>query len=459
MDTTILIRTVTYSRIEIYCLLDFKGELQIMLFNEPLAYRLRPEKIEDIVGQEELIGENTPLYKMIKKGHVPSMLLYGDPGTGKTSLAYAIAGSTNKDFYSINATTSSKKDIEQIISKARLSKNAILFIDEIHRFNKSQQDSLLKALEEGVITLIGATTENPFHSVNHAIRSRCGQIKQLKPLSTDAILKLLKRALNDSERGLGQLNVKIEEEHLQLIAETTGDGRTALTLLEDIVYASDETDEGIIVNLETVQYCIKNKGFTHDKKGDIYYNLLSGLQKSIRGSDTDAALYYLARLLEGGDLEAICRRLLVIAYEDIGLANPALCSRVLSAIQAVDRLGLPEGRIPLSVITVELCLSPKSNTAYKALDLAIQHVQKGIRDDIPDHIKDSHYSGAKTLGHGIEYKYPHNYPNSWVYQEYLPESIRNVTYYKPKDLGEERRLKQVYEKLTKLKLEGRRKNN
>ncbi len=340
-----------------------------------------------------------------------------------------------------------------------MTNNAILFIDEIHRFNKSQQDSLLKALEEGVITLIGATTENPFHSVNHAIRSRCGQIKQLKPLDQQAIIQLLKRALKDDEKGLGELNVQIDESLLASIAETTGDGRTALSLLEDIVFASDETEEGIVVTQETVEYCIKNKGFSHDNKGDIYYNLLSSFQKSIRGSDADAALYYLARLLEGGDLEAISRRLLVIAYEDIGLANPQLCSRVLPAIQSVERLGLPEGRIPLSVITVELCLSPKSNTAYKALDKAIKHVQKVATEDVPDHLKDTHYQGAKTLGHGQEYKYPHNYANSWVYQEYLPESIRHMSYYDPKDLGEEKRYKNVYDKLNQLKQQKRKKKS
>ncbi|MFD2637601.1 replication-associated recombination protein A [Piscibacillus salipiscarius] len=431
----------------------------MMLYQEPLAYRMRPEKIEEVVGQDEIIGENTPLYKMIQKSHVPSMLLYGEPGTGKTSLAFAISGSTNKEFFAINATTAGKKDVERIISEARMTNNAILFIDEIHRFNKSQQDSLLKALEEGVITLIGATTENPFHSVNHAIRSRCGQIKQLKPLDQQAIIQLLKRALKDDEKGLGELNVQIDESLLASIAETTGDGRTALSLLEDIVFASDETEEGIVVTQETVEYCIKNKGFSHDNKGDIYYNLLSSFQKSIRGSDADAALYYLARLLEGGDLEAISRRLLVIAYEDIGLANPQLCSRVLPAIQSVERLGLPEGRIPLSVITVELCLSPKSNTAYKALDKAIKHVQKVATEDVPDHLKDTHYQGAKTLGHGQEYKYPHNYANSWVYQEYLPESIRHMSYYDPKDLGEEKRYKNVYDKLNQLKQQKRKKKS
>ncbi|PKR79086.1 recombinase RarA [Halalkalibacillus sediminis] len=430
-----------------------------MLYQEPLSYRMRPRTIDEVVGQDHMIGEHTPLYKMIQNGHVPSMLLYGEPGTGKTSLAYAIAGSTNKEFHALNATTAGKKDIEAVIQEGKMTRNVILFVDEIHRFNKSQQDSLLKALEEGTITLIGATTENPYHSVNNAIRSRCGQIKQLKPLDQSAVKSLLHRALADEERGVGALSIDIEEHHLDRIAETTGDGRTALSLLEDIVYASEQIDgEGYVVTEETVLDCIKNKGFTHDKKGDIYYNLLSSFQKSIRGSDTDAALYYLARLLEGGDLEAITRRLLVIAYEDIGLANPQLCARVMPAIQSVERLGMPEARIPLSVVTVELSLSPKSNTAYKALDTAIAHVQKGVTGEIPDHLKDTHYQGAKDLGHGIEYKYPHNYPNSWVYQEYLPDSIKNVNYYKPNELGEEKRYAQTYEKLGKLRQDGRKKN-
>lgn len=395
-----------------------------MFNNEPLAFRMRPEKIEEVVGQKHVIGENTSLYKMIKNGYVPSMLLYGPPGTGKTSLAYAIAGSSNMEFFAINATSASKKEVEQIIQEAKLTRNVLLFIDEIHRFHKGQQDTLLNAMEEGIITFIGATTENPYHSVNNAIRSRCGQIKQLHPLNQDDILGLLHRALKDP-RGLSHMTIDISDDHLKLIAETTGDGRTALTILEEVVYASDMTDEGTYqVELETVQSSIQNKGFVHDNKGDIYYDLLSGFQKSIRGSDADAALYYLARLLEGGDLEAIMRRLLVIAYEDIGLASPAVAARVLPAIQSVERLGLPEARIPLSVITIELCLSPKSNTAYKALDKAIKHVKKGVTADIPDHIKDSHYAGASNLGHGVEYKYPHHSSTGWVTKNiYLSPSV------------------------------------
>nr|WP_289036759.1 replication-associated recombination protein A [uncultured Allobacillus sp.] len=426
-----------------------------MFNNEPLAFRMRPEKIEEVVGQKHVIGKDTSLYKMIKNGYVPSMLLYGPPGTGKTSLAYAIAGSSNMEFFAINATSASKKEVEHIIQEAKLTRNVLLFIDEIHRFHKGQQDTLLNAMEEGIITFIGATTENPYHSVNNAIRSRCGQIKQLQPLKKEDILGLLHRALKDP-KGLSNMTIDISEEHLKRIAETTGDGRTALTILEEVVFASDMTDEGVYqVELETVESSIQNKGFVHDNKGDIYYDLLSGFQKSIRGSDVDAALYYLARLLEGGDLEAIMRRLLVIAYEDIGLASPAVAARVLPAIQSVERLGLPEARIPLSVITIELCLSPKSNTAYKALDKAIKHVKKGITADIPDHIKDSHYAGASHLGHGVEYQYPHHSSTGWVYQEYLPDSLRGMTYYQPKMLGEEKRYAQTYEKLKKLANESR----
>lgn len=423
--------------------------------NEPLAYRMRPSKIEEVLGQEHIIGPNTALFKMIKNGHLPSMILYGPPGTGKTSLAFAIAKSMVKDFYALNATTAGKKDVEAVIEEAQLTRNAILFIDEIHRFNKSQQDSLLTALEEGVFTLIGATTENPFHSVNNAIRSRCGQIKELKLLHKQAVIRLLHGAIED-QRGFGNLILHYNEESLEQIANVTGDARTALNILEDAVWASMKNEENeIFIELETVKECIKNKGMTHDKKGDIYYNLLSGLQKSIRGSDVQASLYYLARLLEGGDLNAICRRLIVIAYEDIGLANPELCSRTLHVMDAVDRLGLPEARIPLAVITVELSLSPKSNSAYKGLDKAINQVKKGKSYEIPIHLRDTHYVGAKEMGHGVEYKYPHHYPNSWVYQEYLPTELVGKKFYEPLKSGYEQRLAKIFTRLQSLQQDHR----
>ncbi|MFZ3588280.1 replication-associated recombination protein A [Bacillus sp. DJP31] len=423
-----------------------------MFQTEPLSHRMRPKTIDDVIGQEDVIGPSSALFRMIQNGHVPSLLLYGPPGTGKTSLAFAIAGSTKKEFYPLNATTAGKKDIEKVIDEVRLTRNAILFIDEIHLLNKTQQDFLLKSLEEGVFTLIGATTENPFHSVRGAILSRIGQIKQLRQLSPSSILELLKRALKDESDGLGKIRINISDELLTRIANATGDGRSALTLLENIVWASVKDEkENIFVTEDTVKECIQNKGFIHDKKGDIFYNLLSSLQKSIRGSDTNAALHYLARLLEGGDLISICRRLLVIAYEDIGLANPELCARILPSIQSVERLGLPEGRIPLSIVTIELCLSAKSNTAYKALDKAIADVRDGRTGEIPTHLRDAHYRGAEKLGHGVEYLYPHDYPNSWVNQEYLPVEIKDRVYYEPKEAGTEKRLSQIYQKLNSLK--------
>lgn len=425
-----------------------------MYHSEPLAHRMRPRVIEDVVGQDHIIGENSALYKMIKKGHVPSLLFYGPPGTGKTSLAFAIANSTKKDFFPLHANTAGKKDIEDVVAEANLTRNAILFIDEIHLLNKTQQDALLKAMEEGIFTLIGATTENPFHSVRGAIRSRIGQIKQLKQLTEKDILCLLERALTDKGEGLGKYEIKIAQEDLLSIAQATGDARSALNLLEDIFWTADEDENGVfVITSEMVKQCIENKGFQHDKKGDIYYDLLSSFQKSIRGSDVNAALYYLARLLEGGDLVAISRRLLVIGYEDIGLANPELSARVLTAIQTVERLGLPEGRIPLAVIVVELCLSAKSNSAYKALDKAIEVVQKGKPYDIPPHLKDAHYQGAKELGNGQGYLYPHNYPNGWVKQQYLPNELSNTEFYQPVISGEEKRLAQIYERLNELSKE------
>lgn len=419
---------------------------------ERLAYRMRPKKIEDVIGQDHIIGENTALYKMVKNGHVPSLLLYGPPGTGKTSLAFALAGSSNKEFYPLHATKVGKKEIEAVIADARFTRNALLFIDEIHLLNKTQQDSLLGALEEGIVTLIGATTENPYHSVRGAIRSRIGQIKELNALTEESLLKVLRRTLDDEVEGFGKYEIQMAEEDLRLIAQSTGDARSALTLLEDIMWASDRDERGkYIVETDIVKQCIKNKGFTHDNKGDIYYDLLSSFQKSIRGSDVNAALYYLARLLEGGDLLAISRRLLVIGYEDVGLANPELAARVLTAIQTVERLGLPEGRIPLSVITIELCLSAKSNSAYKALDQALYDVKNAKTSDIPKHLKDSHYQGAADLGNGQGYLYPHDYPKGWVNQQYLPNDLVDSRYYSPKDAGEEKRLALIYNRLFELK--------
>lgn len=423
-----------------------------MAYYEPLAERMRPRTIDEIIGQDKAIGPNSTLYKMIRNGHTPSMILYGPPGTGKTSIAFAIANSSKLEFHPVHAATTGKKDLDEVIQNARLTRNVLLFVDEIHLLNKTQQDALLKALEDGTIILIGATTENPYHSVRGAILSRVGQIVQLSNLQPQAIKQLLKRAMTDESRGLGKYEMELTEEQLDLISHTTGDARSALTLLESIMWGSDRDETGrFIVQTETVKEIIESRGFLHDKKGDVYYDLLSAFQKSIRGSDVDAALYYLARLLEGGDLVAIARRLLVIGYEDIGLANPELAARVLPAIQTVERLGLPEGRIPLATITVELCLSPKSNTAYKALDQAIHYVQNERAHDIPAHLKDAHYDGAKKLGHGVTYQYPHDYPSGWVAQQYLPDELQGKSFYNGKQVGEEKRLVLTYEKLQQLK--------
>lgn len=425
------------------------------LFGEPLAYRMRPKNLDEVIGQQEIIGKQTSLYKMIKNGHVPSMLLYGDPGIGKTSLAYSIAGTTKIPFFALNATTAGKKDIENVVEEARFTGKVILFLDEIHRFNKAQQDYLLPHVERGDIILIGATTENPFHDVNPAIRSRCGQIKQLTRLTVPDLTQLLHRALKDDKNGLGKLSIHISEEQIQKIAfGSNGDARKALTLLESVVYATSNENDTYVVDDETINDLIENIGVYGDKNGSHFYNLLSSLQKSIRGSDVDASLYYLAHLLESGDLKAVHRRLLVIAYEDIGLANTSVGNNVLSAIISSERLGLPEARIPLSVAVTQMCLSSKSNSAYKALEKAIHDIRNGRVGEIPKHLRDGHYAGAKTLGHE-GYKYPHDYPigtfGGWVNQEYLPSNLHGTKYYQPINAGEEKRLAAIYHKLTQFK--------
>lgn len=423
--------------------------------NEPLAYKMRPKQIDEIVGQKHILGSDTPLYKMITKGHVPSMLLYGPPGVGKTSIANAIAGSSKLPFFALNATHAGKKDIEQVVMDARISGKVILFLDEIHRFNKLQQDTLLPHVENGSIILIGATTENPFHDVNPAIRSRCGEILQLERLTEKDVLQLLKKALADEIRGLGKLAIQATDDQLERIANAAnGDARKALTLLESVYYASDEVENVTILNDNAIDALAKRIGVFGDKGGSNFYNLLSALQKSVRGSDVNAALYYLAHLLESGDLIAVCRRLLVMAYEDVGLANPAVGAHVQAATEAAVKLGLPEARIPLATAVVEMCLSDKSNSAYKALDAAVQAIHEGKTGNIPNHLKDAHYAGAVELGH-VGYKYPHDSPvgtfGGWVKQQYLPDELIGTEFYKPVIAGEEKRMAGIYEKLKSFK--------
>lgn len=421
------------------------------MHNEPLAFRMRPRTIDEIAGQQHVIGQDTALYRMITNGHVPSMLLYGEPGIGKTSLAYAIAGSTDLTFIPLNATTSGKKDIERVVDEARITGKVILFLDEIHRFNKLQQDTLLPHVENGSVVLIGATTENPFHDVNPAIRSRCGEILQLQRLEKEDLLVLLDRALNDETRGLGKQQIEILDEQIEKIAEgVNGDARKALTLLESLISASDEEDGKVIIEDWLIDNLIGRVGVFGDKNGSHHYNLLSALQKSVRGSDTDAALYYLAHLLEVGDLVSVNRRLLVMAYEDVGLAAPEVGPHVAAATDAAIRLGLPEARIPLANAVIEMCLASKSNSAYKALDAAIAAIHQGKTGDIPMHLRDTHYAGAEKLGHG-GYIYPHDHPigsfGGWVNQSYLPDSIANLQFYTPVLAGEEKKSAAIYERL------------
>lgn len=421
------------------------------MHNEPLAFRMRPQTIDEVIGQEQAIGKGTPLYKMIKNGHVPSMLLYGEPGIGKTSMAYAIAGTSQLPFIALNATVAGKKDVEDVVKEARMTGKVLLFLDEIHRFNKLQQDTLLPHVESGSIVLIGATTENPFHDVNPAIRSRCGEIIQLRRLQPEDLQELLERTLADEEKGLGRRDIVISDEQITKIAESVnGDARKALTFLESLIAASDEEDGKVIVEDELLQQLLGRISLLGDKKGSHHYNLLSALQKSVRGSDVNAAMYYLAQLLEIGDLTAVTRRLLVMAYEDVGLAAPEVGAHVAAATDAALRLGMPEARIPLSVVTVEMCLASKSNSAYKAVDAAIRTLHSQQTGDIPMHLRDTHYSGAETLGHG-GYAYPHDTPigsfGGWTDQQYLPDSLKGTEFYTPVEAGDEARMAAIYKKL------------
>lgn len=419
--------------------------------NEPLAFRMRPRNIDEIAGQKDIIGEKTALYRMIKNGHIPSMLLYGEPGIGKTSLAHAIAGTCDLPFIALNATVSGKKDVESVVAESRITGKVLLFLDEIHRFNKLQQDTLLPHVESGAIVLIGATTENPYHDVNPAIRSRCGEIRQLSRLEPEDLLEVLHNALADEERGLGKMAIDITDEQITLIAEgVNGDARKALTVLESVISASDETDGKTIIEDWLIENLLGRIGLFGDKKGSHFYNLLSALQKSVRGSDVNAAMYYLANLLEIGDLIAVNRRLLVMAYEDIGLASPEVGPHVLAATEAAVRLGMPEARIPLANAVIEMCLASKSNSAYKAFDAAVKAINEGKIGDIPLHLRDAHYAGAAELGH-VGYKYPHDTPlgsfGGWVNQQYLPDKLVGTEFYKPVGAGEEKKLAAIYEKL------------
>ena len=416
---------------------------------QPLAFRMRPRTIEEIVGQQHLVGEGKIINRMVTAKMLSSMILYGPPGTGKTSIASAIAGSTKYAFRILNAATDSKKDLQIVAEEAKMSGTVVLLLDEIHRLDKTKQDFLLPHLESGRIVLIGATTENPYLSILPAIRSRT-QIFEVKPLSEDDMKTAIQRALTDNERGLGNFDAVLDDEaERQLVYATNGDLRSALNGLELAVKSTAPSEDGKVhITLPIVEETVQRKALTADKDGDGHYDVISALQKSIRGSDTDAALHYLARLIEAGDLPIIARRLRVIAYEDIGLANPAVAARAVTAIEAAEKLGFPEARIPLANATIELALSPKSNSAYTAIDAALADVRKGGTGDVPDHLRDAHYKGAEKLGHGVEYVYPHGHPGDWVPQQYLPDKLNGANYFVPAGNSKvEQAYKEQYQKL------------
>ncbi|MBU5278662.1 replication-associated recombination protein A [Ligilactobacillus animalis] len=420
---------------------------------KPLAYRMRPKKLEDIVGQQHLVAPGKILARMVSAKLLSSMILYGPPGTGKTSIASAIAGSTKYAFRMLNVATDSKKELEMVAEEAKISGTVILLLDEIHRLTKPKQDFLLPHLEKGSIILIGATTENPYITINPAIRSRT-QIFEVKPLTEADIGQAIDRALTDKENGLGEQNVVLTgEARLHLTRVTHGDLRSALNGLELAVMSTEPDDSGVLtIDLPTIEECVQRKALVQDKDGDAHYDVISAFQKSIRGSDTDAALHYMARLLEAGDLPSVIRRLLTIAYEDIGLANPNACAHAVQAITAAEKIGLPEARIPLAQAVIELCLSPKSNSAIMAIDAALADVRAGNYGDVPDYLRDAHYQGAKKLGRGIGYKYPHDYPHGWVKQQYLPDKLKTKHYYAPKENSRyEKALQEQYERLNKFK--------
>lgn len=415
---------------------------------------MRPTSIDGIVGQKHLVGEGKIIWRMVKAKRLSSMILYGPPGIGKTSIASAIAGSTKYAFRMLNAGTNTKKDLQIVAEEAKMSGSVVLLLDEIHRLDKPKQDFLLPHLESGKIILIGATTENPYISIQPAIRSR-SQIFELKPIKPDDIRIALERTLNDEENGLGHLNIELSEEAMLHFSRTTnGDLRSALNALELAAESTEADETGTVhISLAIAEECLQRKAMTHDKDGDAHYDVISAFQKSIRGSDVHAALHYLARLVEAGELQIICRRLMIIAYEDIGLANPAGAARAVTAVMAAEKTGFPEARIPLANAVIELCLSEKSNTAYSALDAALADVRAGKGSAVPDHLKDAHYQGAKDLGRGVDYKYPHSYDEGWVKQQYLPDTLVNAKYYKPKPSSKfESALAKQYEKFHNDKL-------
>ena len=410
----------------------------------PLASRLRPESLEEVVGQEHIIGRDKMLYRAIKADKLGSVIFYGPPGTGKTTLAKVIAHTTKAGFTQINATISGKKDMEAVVKAAKdtlamYGKRTILFIDEIHRFNKGQQDYLLPFVEDGTVILIGATTENPYFEVNGALISR-SIIFELKPLSAENIRALLLRAIEDEERGLGAYHAYIDEDALEFLADVAnGDARAALNAIELGVLTTDpDVDGRIHITLAVASECIQKRVVRYDKTGDNHYDTISAFIKSMRGSDPDAAVYYLARMLYAGeDIKFIARRIMICASEDVGNADPMAMVVANAAAGAVERLGMPESRIILSQAAIYVACAPKSNAAYMAVEEALAAVEGTKTDAVPSHLMDSHYKGSGKLGKGLGYKYAHDFPDHYVEQQYLPDSLLGHRFYKPTEMGRE----------------------
>ena len=420
----------------------------------PLASRLRPTTLEEVVGQQHIIGKDKLLYRAIKADKISSVIFYGPPGTGKTTLAKVIASTTSANFCQINATVAGKKEMEQVVADAQnklgmSGTKTILFVDEIHRFNKGQQDYLLPFVEDGTLILIGATTENPYFEVNGALISR-SMIFELKPLEKEDIKKLLVRAVTDDKKGLGSFGVELDMDACEFLADVAnGDARSALNAIELGVLTTPKDEDGKIhITMEVAIECIQKRAVRYDKDGDNHYDTVSAFIKSMRGSDPDAAVYYLDKMLYAGeDIKFIARRIMICACEDVGLADPMAITVATACSQAVERIGMPEARIILSEAAIYVACAPKSNATYLAVDEALDVVRNEKNYRIPTHLMDSHYKGASKLGHGIGYQYAHNYPNHYVNQQYLPDEIKDRTFYRPTDNGYEREVLEYFERI------------
>lgn len=419
----------------------------------PLASRLRPTKLEEVVGQQHIIGKDKLLYRAIKADKLGSLIFYGPPGTGKTTLAKVIANTTSAEFKQINATIAGKKDMEEVVSQAKdnmgmYGKKTILFVDEIHRFNKGQQDYLLPFVEDGTLILIGATTENPYFEVNSALISR-SSVFELKSLDKEDIKTLLRRAVYDVEKGMGSYRAEITEDALEFLADISGgDARNALNAIELGILTTERSADGKIhITIDVAQECIQKRVVRYDKTGDNHYDTISAFIKSLRGSDPDAAVYYLAKMLYAGeDIKFIARRLMISASEDVGNADPNALTVAVSASQAVERIGMPEAQIILAQATTYIASAPKSNASYLAINDAMANV-KTQKTTIPVHLQDAHYKGAASLGHGTGYKYAHDYPEHYVKQQYLPNEIKDAKFYRPTEIGYEQKIKERLERL------------